>query len=394
MRRVTVAERRARLARRHGLAAGERSTDPAVVASRLVAVHGTDASSVYLEILARLDGGDRATVDHALYGDRTLIRVLAMRRTVFVTTPEIAAVALAGAGREVAARERRKLAAMLAGSGVPGDPVPWLAAAEQAALQVLTAAGEATAADLAAADPKLGRQIVLSRGKDYQGKQNVASRLLLILGAEGKVVRARPRGSWTSHQYRWAPMERWLPGGLPAWDPVAAEADLARRWLAAYGPGTAEDLQWWAGWTKTQTRRALATVGPAEADLEDGGTGLVLADDDAPAEPVEPWLALLPALDATPMGWQARSWFLGEHGPKVFDRTGNIGPSLWWDGRIVGGWAHRPDGEIVCRFLEDVGADAIKAAEVAAGRLSVLTGGTRLTARARGRTWLEEELGC
>ena len=85
-----------------------------------------------------------------------------------------------------------------------------------------------------------------------------------------------------------------------------------------------------------------------------------------PTPAPEPWAALLPALDPTPMGWQSREWFLGEHGPKLFDRAANIGPSLWWDGRIVGGWAQDAGGDIVCRFLEDGGSDATTAVEAAA----------------------------
>ena len=50
------------------------------------------------------------------------------------------------------------------------------------------------------------------------------------------------------------------------------------------------------------------------------------------------------------------------------------------------------DGEIVCRFLEDAGANAVAAADAAAQRLAGLLGGVRLTARTRGMTWLEQEL--
>ncbi len=67
------------------------------------------------------------------------------------------------------------------------------------------------------------------------------------------------------------------------------------------------------------------------------------------------------------MSWQQRDWYLGEHAPRLFDTDGNVGPTLWWDGRIVGGWAQARDGQIVCRFLEDVGADAVAAADAAAG---------------------------
>ena len=393
--RMGTRERRARLGLRHRLAPGARASDPVEVARSLVAVHGTDPSSVYLGILARMAGSPGSgiqSVEQALYQDRTLIRLLGMRRTVFVAPLDIASIIQAACSRTVAARERRKLLSWLAESGVDGDPDGWLTEVEQAALSALTARGEATAAELAASDPRLRTQIVLARGKSYEGRQNVSSRVLFLLAAQGHVVRGRPRGSWTSHQYRWSPLCLWYPDGLDAWPAEGAEVELARLWLRAYGPATAGDLRWWTGWGKAQVSRVLTELEPAEVDL-DGLPGIALADDLEPVREAEPWAALLPALDSTPMGWQQRAWFLGGHEPRLFDRTGNIGPSLWWDGRIVGGWAQAGDGEIVCRFLEDAGSEAAAAADAAAQRLSAVLGGVRLTARTRGKTWLEQELG-
>ena len=391
MHRIGVPERRARLGLRHRLAPGSAAASPAAVAESLVAVHSTDPSSVYLGILSRMVDGSLSAVDQALYQDRTLVRLLGMRRTVFVTTVDTAALIQAACGHAVAARERRKLLGYLTDSGVGPDPDGWLAEVEEVALQALLARGEATAAELATDDPRLKTEIVLSRGKSYEGRQNISSRVLFLLAAQGRVVRGRPRGTWTSQQYRWSPLARWCPDGLAEWATEAAEAELARRWLSRYGPATAEDLQWWTGWTRTQTRRALTAIGPAEVDL-DGQPGIALADDLAPPPATEPWVALLPGLDSTPMGWQRRDWFLGEHASRVFDRTGNVGPTVWWDGRIVGGWAQDPDGQVVCRFLEDAGSDAVAAADAAAARLTAVVGPVRLGARARGLTWLEQEL--
>jgi hypothetical protein len=314
-----------------------------------------------------------------------------MRRTVFVTTLEIAALIQAACGHAVAARERRKVLGYLSASGVGPDPDGWLAEVEEAALRALAARGEATAAQLSADDPRLKTEIVLSRGRSYEGRQNIGSRVLFLLAAQGRVVRGRPRGSWTSQQYRWSPLSQWCPDGLDVWATEAAEVELARRWLGRYGPATPADLQWWTGWTRTQTRRVLTALEPSEVDL-DGEPGIALAGDLAPVPPPEPWVALLPGLDSTPMGWQRRDWFLGEHASRVFDRNGNVGPTVWWDGRIVGGWAQDPDGQVVCRFLEDAGSDAVAAAEAAAARLTAIVGPVRLTARARGLTWLEQEL--
>jgi hypothetical protein len=188
-------------------------------------------------------------------------------------------------------------------------------------------------------------------------------------------------------------MESWLQGagGIAEWTTDVARAELVRRWLRAFGPATVADLKWWTGWTVGEVKRALAEVGPVEVELEGAkGNGLVLADDVTPVATPEPWAALLPALDPTVMGWAGRGWFLGGHGPALFDRSGNAGPTVWWEGRIVGGWAERPDGEIAFRLLEDVGADAVSAVQAAAVRLGRWLGGVRVTPRFR--TPLEREL--
>jgi hypothetical protein len=74
----------------------------------------------------------------------------------------------------------------------------------------------------------------------------------------------------------------------------------------------------------------------------------------------------------------------------LFDRTGNIGPTVWWEGRIVGGWAQRPSGEVAWRLLEDVGSDAATAISAEAAALEAWLGPARITPRFR--TPLEREL--
>jgi len=59
------------------------------------------------------------------------------------------------------------------------------------------------------------------------------------------------------------------------------------------------------------------------------------------------------------MGWKERAWYLGTHttfpGP-LFDRNGNVGPTVWADGEVVGAWGQRPDGEVAWRLFDDVSA--------------------------------------
>jgi hypothetical protein len=389
VRRIEVSERRARLGRRHRLAAATRADTALDVAHDLVALHGTDPASVFLAAFARLRAPDVGAIERTLYDQRALVRILGMRRTMFVVPRELAPIVHAACTRAIAVQERRRLVQLLEAAGVASDVPGWLADLEEAILAALADGREATAAELAAAEPRLSQKILLAEGKSYAAWQSVSTRILFLLAADGRIIRTRPRGSWTSSQYRWTLLDTWLPGGLPELPPEAARVELIRRWLAAFGPATAADARWWTGWTAGETNRALKEAGAVEVAL-DGATGLVLPDDLEPVSPVPPWAALLPALDPTVMGWIGRGWFLGAHGPMLFDRSGNVGPTVWWDGRVVGGWAQRPDGQIVIRLLEDVGAEAAAAVDAAADELGRLLGKARITPRFR--TPLEREL--
>ncbi|MGC9541070.1 winged helix DNA-binding domain-containing protein [Streptomyces sp. UG1] len=395
VRYIGVDERRARLGVRHRLAGEARAQGPADVAESLVALHGSDPATVYLAVGARLAEAAKtvAETERALYEDRALVRMHGMRHTVFVFPTELTAVVHASTGLAVAARERASLIKHMATAGAPD--AAWLAEVEESTLAALARRGQATAAELGEDEPRLREQFVYAAGKSYEGMHSVSTRLLRVLGVEGKVVRGRPLGSWTSSQFRWA-----VAPEHPELDAAEAQAELLRRWLTACGPATEADLKWWTGWRVTEVRRALAAIGAQAVSLDDGtggeGTGYVVDGDvDPVAGPAEPWAALLPGLDPTAMGWQQRDWYLApELRPALFDRSGNVGPTVWWNGRVVGGWAQRADGEIVWRLLEDLGGAQRRAVEAAvameAERVRGWVGAARVTPRFR--TPLEREL--
>jgi hypothetical protein len=359
-------------------------------ADAVVALHSTDPVSVFVSAWARMRDPGVAAVEHALYDERSLVRVMGMRRTLFAAPTATAATVLTACGRGVAANERRKLLAFLADDGV-ADPEAVVAEGERLTLDALRALGEATAPELGARDERLMRRVTLGRGTKYETTQSLVSRVLTVLGADGRAVRARPKGTWSSTQFRWAALDRWAPGAVPGDDVPAAQAELARRWLGAFGPAPATDLRWWTGWGARDTTAALAAAGAVEVDL--GGTvGVALADDLEPTAPPEPWAALLPALDPTTMGWKDRGWYLGEHEGPLFDTTGNASPTVWWNGRVIGGWARRESGEIVFELLEDAGGEAIAAVDAEAERLLPLLGDVKLSPRARARSAVEKRL--
>lgn len=384
---VTAQERTARAARRL-LARG--AGDAQEVAEALVALHATDPATVFLSVGARLAAPETAVqaVEEALYGpEAPLARMLAMRRTMFVVTRDLAPDVYAAAGRPIAANERKKLLAFLAEGG--GWDEKWLAAAEDAVTAALAQGGELSGTELSRLVPQLREQVVVARGKPYEATQNVASRVIRTMAAENRIERRRPAGTWTSSQFRWAPARP-----LEDRPAEAARAAVVRAWLGAYGPGTEADLKWWTGWTLTAVRKALATLGAEPVRLATGAgdaTGYVLPGDAAATEAPAPAAVLMPSLDPAPMGWQDRDWYLPrEHREALFDRTGNVGPTVWWGGEVIGGWGQQADGTVVWRQLSDRGAAAARAVDRAAAELTAHLSGVRVTPRFR--TPLEREL--
>ena len=121
MRKVEVAERRARLARRHRLAPRWRAADVLEATRSMVCLHATDPATVYLSAWARVDGMTVSDLDRLLYVDRSLVKHMAMRRTLFVFPRETLAAAQAGAADRVARSERRRLVRDVEKAGLHPD---------------------------------------------------------------------------------------------------------------------------------------------------------------------------------------------------------------------------------------------------------------------------------
>ncbi len=404
--RVSDVQRRAWVVARHHL--DRTAADANSTARALVAMHATDPATPYLSLHARLADASRRVgvieeLDGALHVARTLWRMHAMRRTLFLVPVETVATVQVAIGRDVAARERSKLAGWIAASQPGEDAEATLQDASARLLAALEHAGDARAAELAASDPVLGRRITVGSGR-WSAEATLASRLLLVLAAEGRVVRTRAVGSWRSGQFRWSSAAHWSDGAPPAApgpeaagdDEDGADARLAERYLASFGPATTDDLKWWTGWPVRRTAAALSLLSLVDVEFDGGARGHLLARDadelaacHGSETSDQPAVALLPALDATPMGWCHRDWFLGGHRDALFDRNGNIGPTIWVDGRVAGGWAQSDDGRVVTRLLEDVGGAAAVVDERAEELSGLLAGDVVVP---RFRTPLEREL--
>jgi hypothetical protein len=381
VRHVGDDERRARLARRHGIAPAHRLPSVEAAVEAMTALHATEPATVHLSVVARVEDAGTADVERALADDRSVVKQLAMRRTLFVLPRDLLPAALGSAAARVAAEERRRLGKDLRATGRTDTPEAWLDAAREDVLAALCSGGGEglTTTELREAVPALAGTVVVNPGTRWGGEVPLGPRVLTVLGAEGVIVRGRNAGHWRVSKHRWVRTADWL-GEVPApLEPAAGYAALVRGWLWTFGPGTEDDLVWWLGATKAIVRRALADVGAVPVTLDGDLHGWLLPDDVDPVPPVEPWAALLPVLDPTVMGWRDRSTYLDRaDAPQLFDRNGNAGTTAWVDGRVVGCWVQDADGRVEVVLLRDPGPAARAALQAEADRLTAWLDGVRV----------------
>lgn len=380
MRHVTDGERRARIAQRHALAADFKAGDAEAAVRAMTVLHATEAPSVYLSLMARVDGLKVSDVDAALYDDRSLIKQLAMRRTLFVFPRALLPAALGSASARVAQQNGARLRKEVEWAGLATDGAAWLDAARLAVASVLGTGAELSTRELAERIPALASRIELAPGKKWGGEFSIGPRVLAQLGAEGVIARAHNQGHWRLSRPRWTSMEAWLgesPDRLPERE---GYAELIRRWLRTFGPGTIEDLRWWLGSTVSAVKRGLNDVSAVEVSLDGGAHGWLLPDDVEPVSYEAHWGTLLPILDPTVMGWKERNFYLGRHAPKLFDSAGNAGTTVWWNGRVVGCWVQDQAGIVKFAFIDDPGAQARKVLQLQADGLTDWLEGDRVFA--------------
>ena len=374
--RITDDQRRARLAQRHGLHPEFRVDDVDTATERMTVLHATEPASVYLSLQARIDNLRVEDVDSALYEHRSLVKQLAMRRTLFVFPRDLLPLAWGSISARVAETEARRLAKDIEAAGIATDGRAWLDSAIEKVINQVADGSPASVATLRSQIPELESIVTFGGGKWAQ-QAPVAPRVVTTAGARGAIVRGTNASNWRTSRPQWTSMESWLGQSVTPASENDGYAELVRRWLYTFGPGTEADIVWWFGTTKSAVRTALADISAVEVKLDSGDVGYVLPDDVDPVDAVSDWACLLPTLDPTAMGWKQRDfYFAADDVPFLMDRAGNIGTTAWWNGRIVGCWIQDDDGRVVILPRAPLPSAARDALEFQAQRLTTWLDGT------------------
>ena len=381
MRHLDVAERRRRLIVRHHLDRPAATVEQ--VAADLVGLHSTDPATVVLALRARLDPFDVAHLEDALYERRSLLRLLAMRRTMFVVPLDLAAVMQASCAAALAPVERRKLVDLLDGAGVADDVDAWIARVEATVAGRRGDRGPTPASQLTKLVPDLARQLRIAIGKPYEGNDRG-----LDTGALPDVDRGHVGPGPAARVVDLQPVPVGADGRLDRRAPGARRRDGAGRARPALAAGLRTGHARRSGLVdevdEGSGRAALAAVEAVEITTEwrcHQGAGVALPDDlDDTAVPAAAPVNLLPALDSTIMGWKERA---GTSAPIVVRcSTAAATPDPpCGSAAAVGAWSQRIGGEVVTRMLELARRSARSRIDAEAARLTEWMDGVRVTPR-------------
>jgi hypothetical protein len=344
--------------------------DVARIVREVAGLQAQDAAAGARSVWARGTGLVVADVEQARVGARTVVRAWAMRGTLHL----------------VAAADLRRLLALFGPGLLRGDrrrrtqlglDDAVCARAMRLMRDAITGEGPRTRADLAgrlAADgiPTAGQAIV---------------HLLYYAALSGLICQGPDREGEPAYVL----LDEWVaPEPAPA--RPEALADLARRYLAAYGPAGPDDLAAWSGLPKPDVRLAWQGIADDVLAVEAAGQPAWLLKtragwlDEAP--PAHPIVRLLPGFDTYLLGYRDRSLSVApEYARQIHPGGGILHPTLLVDGWAQGVWRsgrNRDRLEVVVAPFADLPAEAragLEAAVADLGRFLGLPADLRMAGR-------------
>ncbi len=133
--------------------------------------------------------------------------------------------------------------------------------------------------------------------------------------------------------------EDWI-GKPPPVDRDRALAELARRYLGAFGPATDRDFAYWAGLPLRDVRAGIEAISAEIEEVRVGDQRMLALRGGLPRLPATGQVRMLANFDTYLLGWKDRRFSVAdEHALHVKEGGGGwIRPVVVEDGIVVGGW--------------------------------------------------------
>lgn len=370
MRKLSWARAAAWRSARHHLDRRAPAGSMLAVASRLCGLHAQVMASAELTVWARVEDMTREEVQRALWDERSLVKTWAMRGTLHLLPSE-------------------ELPLWHAALGIHPHylkPAVWrrFGLSMEGLDRLTEAVGSALAGRI------MTREELVREVRRRGGLEAATARLALSgwgtmlrpAAFTGRLCFAPSAGQ----RVRFTHPDTWLALDARA-KPAAAEAAAAvtRRYLAAYGPATHQDLaRWWGAGGVSTARQWIAALGEQACKVEvEGEAAWMLASDarEAPDRAPVRTVRLLPMFDQYVVAatLQADHLLPGGSRGRVYRPQGWISPVLLVNGRMEGTWRHAVRGsrvEVTVEPFADPPAWVRRAAGDEAERLAAFLGGS------------------
>jgi uncharacterized protein YcaQ len=314
------------------------------VTARIGGLHAQVMSSAELTLHARVEGLDRDAVSQALWEDRSLVKLWAMRGTLHLLPAAELDVWLGALGTY----DHYLKGAWLKAFDITAEQLE----------QLIDAIGEALDGELRTRE-ELGTAVA-----SIVGEPELAAKVQGSWGPYLKPASFRGRlcfGPSDGQKVRFTRPDSWLGRELGAADAEDARREVTRRHLGAFGPAAREDLaRWWAV-QPAQGGRMLKALGDEIVAVEvDGTAGWMLrehAEEAAAENPVSRLVRLLPGFDMWVIGAARDAAALLDPAEKkrVYRNQGWISPVLLVNGRMEGVWKHERKGKRLTVAVEPFG---------------------------------------
>ncbi len=272
-----------------------------------------------------------ADVNRARCEERSLLRAWMMRRTVHLIPADDAGWLLPLFAEQLARQARKRMA----DHGLARDD-------QDRALRLLLGAVES---DGPLTRPQLSERLAAA---GFDTAQEIKVHLWVLATVEGGLCLGPDRGG----QSCLVPVGDWL-GALEDRPREDSLAELARRYLCAYGPASDRDFARWAGLPLRDCHVGLERIaGEFSASKIDGQTLLRLKRGTRrPDGP--PVVRLLGAYDNYNLGYQSRDFAVTLANVKqIVPGGGIVRPTITVDGRFVGTWTSKRSGKRLAVKIE------------------------------------------
>jgi hypothetical protein len=183
---------------------------------------------------------------------------------------------------------------------------------------------------------------LVAQGVKIDPRGQAVIHLLQRVALEGGLCLGPSRG----HKPSYVLVSDWLPKRRgPALEGEAALSELARRYLAGYGPASPPDFALWSGLSAGLAKRAWASIGNEIASVETRGGRLWLMSRAAPAardreKTGPPPVRLLPSFDNFFRGYRDLDFVVSPaHASRIMPGGGILHPTVLSGGRAVATWS-------------------------------------------------------